>query len=327
MPNPTPQDGHFDQLLSNISIAFIQSQNKFVAPQVFPVVPVNNASDFYLEFPRGAFFRDEVGPRPLGGQSRIGGFTTTKKPYYAEEQGLSSNLDDRERANATPPYDPERSRIIYLTQQHLIHRDRDWAAKYFKPGVWTTDLTGEASAPGQNQFLQFDQDNSDPIQIVDEYRDNIAEQTGFEPNVIVMGRKVFRVIKNHPAVVERIVYTQRGIVTAELLAELLGVDKVVIPGGVNNTAAEGQDDDFQFIVGKNDMLMAYAAPSAGLDQPTAGYTFAWTGLLPNAGMSGQAGVWRGREDRAHSDWFEVRMAYDMHVVSADLGVFFGSAVS
>lgn len=324
MPNPTPNQGHVDQLLTNVSVAYIQSNDKFVADKVFPVVPVAKASDFYLEFPRGHFFRDEVGKRPLGGQSRVAGFDLEKKPYYAEEQGLSSNLDDRERANATAPYDPEQSRILFLTQQHLIHRDRDWASKYFKTGVWGTDLAGTSSAPGAGQFLQWDQANSTPIEDIDEKKDIIAENTGFEPNVLVLGRKTFRILKNHPDVVDRVKYTARGVITQDLLAELFGVERVLIPGGVHNTAAEGVADSFEFILPKTDALLVYAAPSPGLDQPSGGYTFSWTGLLGNAAF--QSGVWRGRDERAHSDWFEVRMAYDMKVVAQDLGIFFSNCV-
>ena len=325
MPNPTVKEGHVDMLLTNISVAYIQSADKFVAGQVFPKVPVAKASDYYLEFPRGYFFRDEVGPRPLGGYSPVAGFKLDKKSYLCEEEGLAAMLDDRERANASPPYDPERSKVRFLTQQHLIHRDRVWADKYFKPGVWTTDLTGVASTPAADQFLQWDQANSTPVEDVDLYRDRVAEMTGFEPNVIVCGRKTFRVLKNHPDILDRIKYTSKGIVTAELLAQLFGVEKFMVPGGVHNKAPEGAADSFEFILPSDHLLLAYAAPEAAIDQPSAGYTFTWTGLLGDAAF--ESAIWRGRDERAHSDWFECRMAYDMKVVAADLGVFFANAVT
>jgi len=328
VPNPTIREGHFDQLLSNVSVAYIQSSDKFVADKAFPSVPVQKAGDVYLVFPRGYFFRDEVGPRPLGGRPRIAGYKLEEKPYYCEEQALMAMLDERERQNATPPYDPEKNKVRFLTQQHLIHRDRDWANAYMKAGVWSSELTGVAATPGAGEFLQFDQANSTPIELIDEKKDLIAEATGFEPNVLVMGRKVFRVVKNHPDVVDRVKYTARGVVTAELLAELFGVGKVLVPGGVHNAGPETQDgsqDAFEFIVPKTDMLLAYAAEEPGLDQPSAGYIFSWRGLLGAAGF--EAAVFRGRDGQAFSDWFAVRMAYDMHVVAPDLGVFFKDAVA
>lgn len=324
MPGPTVKEGHVDQLLSNVSVAYIQGTDRFIAHQVFPLFPVEKASDFYLEFPRGYFFRDYVGRRPIGGYSPVAGFDLEKKPYNCEEEGLTAFLDDRERANATPPYDPERAKVRFLTQQHCIHRDRLWANAYMKPGVWTTDLTGVASSPGAGQFLQFDNANSDPIGLIDQQRDSVAKSTGFEPNTVVCGRDVFRSLKNHPDIIDRVKYTQRGVITQELLAQMFNVNKFLVPGGIENTAAEGAADSFSFIIPSKAILLVYAAPEIGLDMPTGGWTFSWRGLLGAQGL--EAPVWRGRDDRAHSDWFEVRMAYDMHIVAPDLGVYLNNAV-
>lgn len=327
MATPSVKEGHHDAVLSNISVAYIQRADRFVATRVFPVVPVAKASAVYHTFPRGYFFRDEVGPRPLGGVPNRADYKVETDTYYCEEEALAAYLDDRERANATPPHDPERSKVRLLTQQHLIHRDRLWANAFFKQGVWTHDWTGKSTSPSASnkEFLQWDQDNSDPIAFIDQRKETIAETTGFEPNVMVLGRAVSRTLKNHPLVRERIQYTQRGIITEDLLAELFGVDRVVVPGGVVNTAKEGATDAFEFILGKRDALLVYAAPEPAIDHPSGGYTFSWTGLLGAEGF--EASVWRGRNEEAHSDWYQVRMAYDMKRVAADLGIFFSDAVS
>ena len=177
--------GHIDQYLTNVSINYIQDNDRFVADKVFPVVPVQRSADVYMTYPRGYFFRDQVKERPIGGESPRMEFKTGKDNYFCVEEGLSSDLDDRERANATPPYDPEKSRVLALTQQHLIHRDRRWADTYFKSGVWTNEVTGKSSNPGTKEFLQFDNASSDPVDTIDTYKDMVAEVTGFEPNVMV----------------------------------------------------------------------------------------------------------------------------------------------
>ena len=40
MAQPTPSDVHIDRPLTNISIAFLQAQDRFIGTRVFPVVPV-----------------------------------------------------------------------------------------------------------------------------------------------------------------------------------------------------------------------------------------------------------------------------------------------
>ncbi len=320
---PTVKEGHVDQLLSNMSVAFIQSANLFIVAKVFPLVPVENASDFYLEFPRGYFFRDQVGKRPIGGYSPVADFKVEKKPYLCEEEGLTSFLDDRERNNATPPYDPERAKTVFLTQQHLIHRDRTWADKYFKTGAWTNEKTGVAAAPGANQFIQFDQAASDPINVIKTYVTEIAELTGFKPNKMTVGAKADLIISEHADVVDRVKYVGKS-VTPESLAGLFGVEDYLVPMGVHNKAAEGATDSFEFIVGKKDILICYAAPNPGIEVPSAGYTFSWRGLLGAAGY--ESAIWRGRDERAHSDWFECRMAYDQRQIAPDLAIFLKDAV-
>lgn len=322
---PTPQEGHVDVLLSNMSVAYIQQQTAFVAGQAFPTIPVANASNFYLEFPRGYFFRDQVGPRPLGGYSPVADFKLDKKPYLCEEEGLTTMLDDRERANATPPYDPERAKVRFLTQQHLIHTDRKWAASFFAAGVWTNQKQGGAAVGGGVDFVQFDQATSTPVKTIKAYKMAAQEATGFAPNCMVVGAKAQLELEEHPDVIDRIKHTERGIVTSQILASLFGVDKYLVPGGIHNVGKEGLADQFEFIVGKNHILLCYAAPEPGLETPSAGYTFAWTGLIP--GSSYQSAVWRGRDERAHSDWFEVRMAVDQRKVAQDLAIFLKDAVA
>lgn len=334
---PTVRDGHVDVLLTNISVAYMQDAKNFIADQVFPVVPVEHASDLYLKYNKSEFFRDNVQARPYGGESAVIGFDVSTATYYCEEQAVSAMLDDRERANATPPYDPERGKVMLLTANQLVHRDIDWARKYFTTSVWTggtglnsgaagADYTGSATSnTGSNGFLQFDQAASTPVELVDQVKEQVVSVTGYMPNVIVMGARVFRALKNHPEVLDRIKYTQRGLVTEELLAALLGVDKVLVPRAIKNTAKEGATDSMSFIHSPTSMLLAYAAGSPGLEQASAGYIFSWTGLLGDAAFN--SGVWRGRDERKHSDWFEVRMAYDAEVVASDVAVFFTGVVA
>ena len=324
---PTPREMHVDQFLTNIAVGFWQSAAKYIADKGFPIVPLSKQSDKYVVYPRGFFFRDNVGPRPLGGEAPKVDYKVGSDTYVAEEYALGHNLDDRVRANYDRPLDPDRAATRLLTQQFLIHRDRLWVERFFKPGAWTTNLTGVSSNPAEGQFLQFDQTGSDPIAVVDEQRDRIAELTGFEPNVAVLGRKVYRVVKEHPKIVEKIKYTQRGIVTPELLAQVFGVDRVLIPSAVYNAANEGASDSMQFIVPPDAMLLVYAAPNPSLDEPSGGYIFAWTGLVPGAVNAFGGVIERGRDSKAHSDYFEIRGAYDMKAVAPDLGVFLASAVS
>jgi hypothetical protein len=209
----------------------------------------------------------------------------------------------------------------------LIHRDSQWVTAFFGTSIWSKDRTGVAASPTGDEFLQFDQSGSDPVALVEAEKERIAELTGFLPNVLVMGPKVFRIVKNHADIIDRVKYTQRGIIDEAILASLFGVARLVVPRGVQNTAAEGATNAFSFIVPTDDMLLVYAAPAPAIEMPSGGYIFAWTGLIPGATNAFGGVIQRGREDLAHSDHVEIRASWDQKLIAADLGTFFNTCVA
>jgi hypothetical protein len=332
VPQPTPNQLHINHYLTDLAIAWSQDEAKFVAGRVFPTVPVAKASDNYVIYQKGYFYRDEFAPRPLGGRPKQVGFEIEKGLYSCEEEALETKVDDRERANADQPLDPDVSAQMLLTTQALIHRDRLWSEAFFKTGIWTVNWEGKEAAPTKKEeeeekFLQFDQVGSEPIEFFDQRRIDIGSKTGYLPNKLVIGADVFRVLKNHPAVVERIKYTQRGIVTLDILAELFDVDEVLVPMGVINTAEEGLANKINYIVNRKAALLVYAAPAPTIQAPSAGYSFAWTGLLPGVPNAFGGIIESGREELAHSDVFQCRTAFTQAAVAADLGEFFGACVT
>jgi hypothetical protein len=332
VPQPTPPQLHINRWLTDMAIAWSQDEDKFIAGKVFPVVPVAKRSDLYVKYDKGYFYRDEMAARPLGGRPKVTGYELESGTYVCEEEALESRIDDRERDNADQPLDPDVTATMLLTGQAMIHRDRVWTEKFFKTGVWNVNWEGQETAPDkaeeeEDKFLQFDQTGSEPIEFFDQRRIDITSKTGYEPQIIVLGADVYRVLKNHPAVVERIKYTQRGIVTADILAELFDVEKVLVPMGVYNSALEGSEDNINFIVNRKAALMVYAAPAPTIKAPSGGYSFAWTGLLPGVSNAFGGVIERGREELAHSDVFQVRTAYDMEITAPDLGEFFNACVT
>jgi len=325
MPNPTPSDVHVDSLLTNLSIGYQQSAVDFVGDQVFPVVPVAKQSDRYLSYERGDFFRDEMKVRAPSTESAGGGWRVDNtNSYSADVWALHKDIDDQLRANVDVG-DLQQDATIYLTQQGLIRKDKLWVANYFTTSLWTGDQTGVVGVPAANQFTQFDSATaSDPFKTIRAQITEIKRRTGYKPNTLVMGMQVWSVLADHSQMLDRIKYTQTGIVDTSLLAASLGLDRVLVASGVENTALEGAANTFAFVAGKN-MLLVYAAPNPGLFQPSGGYTFAWNGLLGASANGTRMLNWRA--DLIHSDRVEVEMAFDHKLVAADLGVFFSGAVS
>jgi hypothetical protein len=155
----------------------------------------------------------------------------------------------------------------------------------------------------------------------------IRALTGFMPNTLVLGAAVRRTLRSHPDIADRIKYVGIGLADEAKLQELFDVPNVVCARSIYNSADEGATDAFQYIVNTRAMWLGYIEPNPGLDSPTAIANFSWQGLIPGQTNDFGGVITRGREPRAYSDWFHNRMAFDLKVVAADLGVFFSTTVS
>jgi len=324
-PGPTLREVHVDAILTQMSIAYIQSQADFIADKFAPMVPVNKQSDRYFVYNKADWFRDEAQERGPSTESAGSGYDLDNTPtYYAPVYAIHHDVDDQIAANADTPLKPYEDGQLFVTQRLLLKRERLWTSRFFNTGIWGKDMLGVTSGPVGNQFLQWDQATSTPIQDIHNQKAFLLENTGFEPNTLVLGYRTFHKVINNPSVLDRIKYTQRAVVSADLLAGLFGVDRVLIGKATVNTAIHGAAPVFSLVHGAN-ALLAYVAPNPGIRIPSAAYTFAWTGLLGAGAFANR--IKRFRMEWITSDRIEGEMAFDMKVVGSDLGVFFSGAVS
>ena len=323
---PKMQDAHIDRALTNISVAYLQDASAFIADKVFPIVPVKRQSDVYYQYNKGDFMRDEAALRGAGTESAGGDYgVEAQEPYYCRKHAFHKDVTPEERANYDEPLNADTDATTFVSQKMLIRREMEWASKYFNSGIWGTDITGKEASPSTGEVLQWDKPTSNPIKDITDAGVKMASETGFKPNTLVLSPYAFNALKNHEDILDRIKYTQKGIVTVDLLATLFEVDKVLVAWSVVNSAKKGATDSVNFIMGKH-ALLCYANPTPALRQPSAGYIFAWTGLEGS-------GAYGNRIVRLPMDMLglgteriEGEMAFDCKKVCADLGIFFKDIV-
>lgn len=319
---PTKSQAHIDKALTNISVAYMQDESSFIADKVFPRIPVKKQSDVYFVYNKGDFFRDEAKVRAGAAESVGGDYgVEAADPYYCRVHAFHKDVTEQDRANYDEPLDADTDAADFVTQKMLIRREMEWAKKFFKPTVWTTEVTGVATDPKAEEVLKFSDPMSDPIRVITNQAIDMASKTGFKPNTLVLSPRVFYALKNHEDILDRIKYTQKGIVTNDLLATLFEVDNVYTAWGVVNTADQGEEDNIGFIMGDH-ALLCYVNPRPSIKQPSAGYIFTWTGLMG-------ASAYGSRIVRLPMDILglgteriEGEVAFDPKVIAQDLGVFF-----
>ena len=326
MSQPSKNVVHVDQTLTNISVAYFQSPALFVAQKVFPSIGVNKATNKYWVLPRDAQTRDEVQKRAPGAQTAGTDWTLSSDSYDCEVFGLHQDLTEQVLSNADEGTNLFTNTANILAEKMLIHLERKFVATYFGTSIWGTDMTGVSATPTGDQFLQWNDDASDPVTDVKKANRLMQLKTGRRGNVLTVSREVHDVLTENADVKTRIQY-QGGAptkITNSHLAELFEVSEINILDASYNTAAEGVTANYAWMAGKG-ALLTHRPASPGLMTPSAGYMFEWNGF--NGPGVACTRVSRYDMIETRSTRVEIERAYDMKVVGADLGVFFATAVA
>src|SRR5690606_13559208 len=116
---------------------------------------------------------------------------------------------DQIRANQDSPINLDREATLFVTQKLLLKREKQWVSDFFAASKWGFDYDGVDSSAGTGETIQWSDDtNSDPIGDVDDAKADILESTGFEPNCMVIGYRVWTALRNHPDIIDRVKYVQ-----------------------------------------------------------------------------------------------------------------------
>lgn len=332
MPQPTLGDVHVNRPLTNISVAYSQEAAgvEFVADRAFPGIPVENKSDLYYTYKRADFNRDEMQKRALATESAGTGYgLDSTGTYNCDVWALHKDVDDQIRANSDSPLAPDRDATIFLTNKALIRREAQWVSQYFKTGIWTGEVAGQAAADSTH-VAYWDYATAQPIVDIRHAKTQARLNSGgFVPNIGVFSRPVFDKLVDHPDFVDRVKYGQTApnpaMATRRIMAEILELEEVLVVDAVYNTAAEGATEATTFIGGLSAALF-YRPRNPGLMTPSAGYTFNWTGLIGSTDGAGVR-IKTFRMEHLASDRVEIDAAFDMRVISKDCGFFFNNVIS
>lgn len=323
MPQPIGASLHTSVPLTNISVAYQQNQN-WVADRVFPIVPVSKQFDSYYKYLKGEWFRSVGEERAPATESVGTGWNATTDTYACKVYAVHKDISDQDRANVDNQFSLDRDSTTLVTNDLLLGREKRWFSTYWNASSWATSATGVTGTSGlaAGEFSQFTTTTGDPVRDIQTQSLRMKVLTGYKPNTMVVTPEVHIALVNHPAILDRIKYTQRGFISADLLAGAFEVERYMVADVIQNTATETADEtaaantSMSFVADEG-ILLLYVAPNPGLLTVSAGYTFAWTGYLGNAfGTT----VSKFRMDQIKSDRVECEIAYDMKVVASDLGI-------
>ncbi len=305
--NPTEKDVHVDSILSGVSIRY--SNEEFIADQVMPVIPVKKESDKYYIYTRA--WKLPQSKRAAGAEANEVEWNVSTSTYQTEEYALKDLVPDRVRDNADNPLDMDVDTTENLTELIQLGREKRVADIVFASGTFGTQTS---ALSGTNQWDDYA--GSDPIGDVRDAKATVHAATGKMPNVMVIGYSAYLKLLDHPDILERIKYTQKGIITADLLAAVFEVDKLLVGKALYDSTQEGVAESLGYVWGKSVALL-YVESSPGLKKVSFGYQFQSRGFRTKK--------WRveGRE----GDFIEAGEIRDEKVVAAACGYLYTTVVS
>lgn len=301
-----------DPMLTNVAIAY--GNEEYIADKIFKPLPVAKQSAKHFVYDQGRFrINDSV--RAAGSNSNeVTLKLTTGTAYFCEDHALRQFVPDEDRDNAIIKGSPYMDATENVRDMLLVSKEKalaDYMAN-------TANLTQNTTLAGTDQWSDFL--NSDPFGDIQTAKTTIHEAIFKKPNTLILGKQVFDKLQHHPDLLDRVKYSQRGVITIELLKSLFDVKDVLIGECGYNSATEGQTDSMSYLWGKHAWL-CYIAPKVKRKMITLGLTYQWKKMIVEKARGTDEQDRRGTYVRIGDDY------YDQQAVSVSCAYLIKNAIA
>lgn len=291
-------DIHVARLESNWSLAYRQEDTNFVADQWFPMIGVNQIAGLYPKWAKENAFTPKAGTWrpgtvPPQGELKVDAPGTYACQRYAFEMPLLADIP----YVADDGYPIEKATTQMITDVLQLNKELIIANKYFTDEVWGMDWTGVSVGESGTStmvddltFRQFNDANSDPLEVFKDGKLAIKKSCGVGPNTLIMGEQVYEELRINPQLISMYRNPQGAAkvptkLNEDMIAQALDIDKIIVARAMYNTAAPGDTVSLDWIFGKHMWLGYVTAPGpmttlAGMNlsfnQPLGGFDTALT---------------------------------------------------
>lgn len=232
-----------DPVLTNLARGY--SNAAFIGDNLFPLVEVEKEAGKIPQFSKEAFKIYNTERAIRASSNRISPEGRSTIDFSLTEHDLEYPLDYREEEEDIFPLKMHAAIVtsdgIKLRKEKII-ADLAQDLNSYPAGNKVTLSSGD----------KFDVDTSDPYAIFETAKDQVRSKIAKRPNVCLLGASAYKALKNHPAIIDRIKYTQHAVITPELLRQLLDFDQLFIGDAVYSD----DNDNFMDIWSAN-AIVAY----------------------------------------------------------------------
>ena len=212
-----------DQVLTNIARGYHNASH--VALYLFPEVTVSKEGGKIPEFTKESFKIYNTERAIRAKSNRINPENRNEIDYVLTEHDLEYPIDYREQAEDILP---SRLHATTVVTDGISLRLEKLAADVVQD--LTTYPTGNKVTLASAD--KFTNTSSNPFTVFETAKEAIRAKIAQRPNVCVIGASAYSALKEHPAVLDRIKYTQSAVITKDLLKQLLDFDQLYVGDSV-----------------------------------------------------------------------------------------------
>ena len=258
-----------DPVLTNLAQGYHNLE--LVGEVLMPTVEIDKEAGKIPKFGRLAFRLPSTVRNLRGTSNRLDPEDITAIDVALEEHDVEYAIDYREENEA-----------IFSLRQFALNTTQDVIALGREKEVATLALDESKYDSGNKVTLsgtsKITSKQADIFAMFDTGIRAVKRAIGRKPNVCVIAGNVWAALKEHPAVIEKLKYSQVAIVTPEVFAKLIGIDTVKIGEAVYEESNQLKD------IWSDAIVLAYVAPRSTerkgtVYEPSYGYTIRRQGGL------------------------------------------------
>ena len=237
---------------------------ELIGEVLMPTVEIDKEAGKIPKFGRLAFRLPSTVRNLRGTSNRLDPEDITAIDVALEEHDVEYAIDYREENEA-----------IFSLRQFALNTTQDVIALGREKEVATLALDENKYDSGNKVTLsgtsKITSKQADIFAMFDTGIRAVKRAIGRKPNVCVIAGNVWAALKEHPAVIEKLKYSQVAIVTPEVFAKLIGIDTVKIGEAVYEESSQLKD------IWSDAIVLAYVAPRSAerkgtVYEPSYGYT-------------------------------------------------------
>ena len=251
-----------DPVLTNLAQGYHNLE--LVGEVLMPTVEIDKEAGKIPKFGRLAFRLPSTVRNLRGTSNRLDPEDITAIDVALEEHDVEYAIDYREENEA-----------IFSLRQFALNTTQDVIALGREKEVATLALDENKYDSGNKVTLsgtsKITSKQADIFAMFDMGIRAVKRAIGRKPNVCVIAGDVWAALKEHPAVIEKLKYSQVAIVTPEVFTKLIGIDTVKIGEAVYEESSQLKD------IWSDAIVLAYVAPRSAerkgtVYEPSYGYT-------------------------------------------------------